>query len=129
MEIAYDYTIRDPDLLNSAFIGKQKKYGNIYFGKPINPIVVSYGMTIHPESLAFLLELNKFNALIPMLASRLIAGHRQRLISYGEARTKTTTKNIAFFEKKAATAAPRGYMAIQQQLLQENERIQLTVNE
>ena len=86
-------------------------------------------MTIHPESLAFLLELNKFNALIPMLASRLIAGHRQRLISYGEARTKTTTKNIAFFEQKAATAAPRGYMAIQQQLLQENERIQLTVNE
>ena len=75
-QVAYDSTIRDPEQLNVAFIGKQKKYGSIYFDKPINPIVVSYGMTIHQESLAFLLELNKFNALIPMLASPLIAGHR-----------------------------------------------------
>jgi len=120
LEVAYDYTIRDPEELQSAFNYKQQKYGNIYFNKPINPIVVSYGMTIHQESLRFLLELNKFNALIPMLASRLIAGHRQRLISYGEARTKVTTKNILFFETKAQTAPPKSYTAIQQQVLLEN---------
>ena len=101
LKVAYDYTIRDPDLLNSAFNGKRQKYGNIYFGKPINPIVVSYGMTIHQESLAFLLELNKFNALIPMLASRLIAGHRQRLISYSEARAKRTSKNMEHIDTQA----------------------------
>jgi len=47
---AYDYTIRDPNELENAYVGKQKKYGNSYFEKPINPIVVSYGITIHQLS-------------------------------------------------------------------------------
>ena len=98
LKVAYDYTIRDPNELKAAYKGKQKKYGTIYFDKPINPIVVSHGMTIHKESITHLLELNKFNALIPMLASRLIAGHRQRLIAYNEARTKKTAKNVEYFD-------------------------------
>ena len=96
LKVAYDYTIRDPNELQSAFVGKQKKYGTIYFDKPINPIVVSYGLTIHQESLTYLLELNKFNALIPMLASRLVAGHLNRINAYSEARTKCTTKNAEY---------------------------------
>ena len=31
LKVAYDYTIRDPNELQSAFVGKQKKYGTIYF--------------------------------------------------------------------------------------------------
>ena len=53
LEVAYDYTIRDHEELQTAFNYKQQKYGNTYFNKPINPIVVSYGMTIHQESLRF----------------------------------------------------------------------------
>ena len=79
LKVAYDYTIRDPNELQIAFDSKQKKYGNTYFEKPINPIVVSYGVTIHQLSLTYLLELNKFNAIIPMLASRLVAGHKDRI--------------------------------------------------
>jgi hypothetical protein len=60
-ERAYDYTIRDPSEVSQAFIYKQLKYENIYFGKPVAPIVVSYGITIHKESLKYLLELIKLN--------------------------------------------------------------------
>ena len=119
---AYDYTIRDPNELENAYVGKQKKYGNSYFEKPINPIVVSYGITIHQLSLTHLLELNKFNAIIPMIASRLVKGHFDRLVAYSGARTLSTAKSADFFDQQAQTANPRGYQATMRAIQEENSR-------
>ena len=49
-----------------------------------------------------------------MLASRLVAGHRQRLISYSEVRINTTTKNIDHFDQQAVIVPTRGWMAMHQ---------------
>jgi hypothetical protein len=74
-ELAYDVTIRHPNELEAAYKHKKKKYKRIYYGKEVAPIVMSWCFTIHQKSLKSLLELNKFNALIPQLASRLVKGH------------------------------------------------------
>ena len=64
-----------------------------------------------------------------MLASRLVAGHRQRLTTYSEARVRVTGKNVDHFDQLAQTAQPRGFFAIQKATIEENNRQQLAMNE
>lgn len=47
-----------------------------------------------------------------MLASRLVIGHKQRIIAYSEARTTRTTKNMEYHDQQTLLANPKGYKAI-----------------
>ena len=47
---AYDYTIRDVNEIETAYKFKQTKYSTFYYGKPVVPIVVTHGLTMHQES-------------------------------------------------------------------------------